>query len=67
MAEMALKKVLVTGGGGFLGSHLCEKLLGLGCDVLCADNFFTGSKKNIQHLIGVPQFELLRHDVTFPL
>ena len=61
------KRVLVTGGAGFLGSHLCERLLKEGCDVLCADNFYTGSKRNIEHLIGDPYFELLRHDITFPL
>jgi UDP-glucuronate decarboxylase len=61
------KKVLVTGGAGFLGSHLCERLIADGCDIICADNFFTGDKANIQHLIGQPYFELLRHDVTFPL
>ncbi|MGZ5034312.1 MAG: UDP-glucuronic acid decarboxylase family protein [Usitatibacter sp.] len=61
------KRVLVTGGAGFLGSHLCERLLETGHDVLCADNFFTGTKDNIAHLIGNPNFELLRHDVTFPL
>ena len=61
------KKILVTGGAGFLGSHLCERLLADGHDVLCVDNFFTGSKNNIIHLMGDPHFELLRHDVTFPL
>lgn len=61
------KKILVTGGAGFLGSHLCERLLDAGHDVLCVDNFFTGSKDNIAHLIGNPYFELMRHDVTFPL
>jgi len=61
------KRVLVTGGAGFLGSHLCERLLNKGCDVLCADNFYTGSKRNIEYLIGHPYFELLRHDITFPL
>jgi len=61
------KKILVTGGAGFLGSHLCERLLAAGNDVLCVDNFFTGSKANIAHLIGNPYFELIRHDVTFPL
>lgn len=61
------KRVLVTGGAGFLGSHLCERLLAEGCDVLCADNFYTGTKDNISHLLESPQFELLRHDVTFPL
>ncbi len=61
------KRVLVTGGAGFLGSHLCERLLAEKCDVLCVDNFFTGTKENIAHLIGNPYFELIRHDVTFPL
>ena len=61
------KRVLVTGGAGFLGSHLCERLLAQGCDVLCVDNFFTGVKDNIAHLLGNPYFELIRHDVTFPL
>jgi UDP-glucuronate decarboxylase len=60
-------KILVTGGAGFLGSHLCEKLIAQGEDVLCVDNFFTGSKSNIAHLLGRPNFELIRHDVTFPL
>lgn len=60
-------RVLVTGGAGFLGSHLCEKLLSTGHDVICVDNFFTGSKDNIRHLLSHPNFELLRHDVTFPL
>jgi UDP-glucuronate decarboxylase len=61
------KQVLVTGGAGFLGSHLCERLLNCGNDVLCVDNFFTGTKDNIAHLIQNPYFELLRHDITFPL
>jgi UDP-glucuronate decarboxylase len=61
------KKVLVTGGAGFLGSHLCERLLDRGDDVICVDNFFTGQKANVAHLIGNPYFELMRHDVTFPL
>ena len=61
------KRVLVTGGAGFLGSHVCDRLVADGCDVLCADNFFSGTKDNIAHLIGNPRFELLRHDVTFPL
>jgi UDP-glucuronate decarboxylase len=61
------KRVMVTGGAGFLGSHLCERLLEAGCDVLCVDNFFTGSRDNIAHMLGNPRFELLRHDVTFPL
>lgn len=61
------KKVLITGGAGFLGSHLCERLLDQGAEVLCLDNYFTGTKKNIVHLLDNPAFELLRHDVTFPL
>ena len=61
------KRILVTGGAGFLGSHLCERLLSEGHDVLCLDNFFTGTKDNIVHLIGHSHFELIRHDVTFPL
>lgn len=61
------KRVLVTGGAGFLGSHLCERLLASGADVLCVDNFFTGSKDNITHLMGNPYFEVIRHDVTSPL
>ena len=61
------KQVLVTGGAGFLGSHLCEVLVEEGADVLCLDNFYTGSRANVQHLAGKPNFELLRHDVTFPL
>ena len=62
-----MKKVLVTGGAGFLGSHLCERLLDMGHDVLCVDNYFTGSKRNVAHLLQNPRFELMRHDVTFPL
>jgi UDP-glucuronate decarboxylase len=61
------ERVLVTGGSGFLGSHLCERLVGMGKDVICVDNFFTGSKANVAHLFGKPNFELVRHDVTFPL
>lgn len=61
------KRVLVTGGAGFLGSHLCETLLDQGAEVLCLDNYFTGTKRNIKRLFGNPLFELLRHDVTFPL
>lgn len=61
------KKILVTGGAGFLGSHLCEKLLGQGHEVLCVDNYFTGNKSNILPLLDNAKFELLRHDVTFPL
>ncbi|WP_300154956.1 UDP-glucuronic acid decarboxylase family protein [Solidesulfovibrio sp.] len=61
------KRVLVTGGAGFLGSHLCERLIERGCDVICLDNYFTGSKQNVMHLLDNPHFELMRHDVTFPL
>jgi UDP-glucuronate decarboxylase len=61
------KRILVTGGAGFLGSHLCERLVAQGHDVLCVDNYFTGSKRNIRDLVGRPNFELMRHDVTFPL
>lgn len=62
-----VKRILVTGGAGFLGSHLCERLINEGNDVLCVDNYFTGSKDNISHLLKGPRFEALRHDVTFPL
>jgi len=61
------KRVLVTGGAGFLGSHLCDRLLADGCEVLCVDNYFTGSRENVTHLLAHPRFELMRHDVTFPL
>ena len=61
------KTILVTGGGGFIGSHLCDQLLQQGNDVICLDNFFTGRKENIRHLLGHKGFELIRHDVTFPL
>ena len=61
------KKVLITGGAGFIGSHLCERLLSEGNDVLCVDNYFTGVKDNIAHLLDNPRFEIMRHDVTFPL
>ena len=61
------KRILVTGGAGFLGSHLCDRLIARGDDVLCVDNFFTGSKENVAHLLRHPSFELMRHDVTFPL
>lgn len=64
---MTSKSILVTGGAGFLGSHLCERLLDRGHHVLCVDNFFTGTRDNVLHLIDHPQFELMRHDVTFPL
>jgi len=61
------KRVLVTGGAGFLGSHLCERLLGMGHDVLCIDNYYTGRRSNVAHLMDNPRFEIMRHDVTFPL
>jgi len=65
--NISMKRILITGGAGFLGSHLCGRLIKDGNDVLCVDNFFTGSKSNIAHLIGDTYFELMRHDVTFPL
>ena len=61
------KRVLITGGAGFIGSHLAERSLEAGYDVLCVDNFYTGQRVNIQHLLSNPKFEILRHDVTFPL
>ena len=64
---MKTKRILVTGGAGFLGSHLCEKLVGQGHDVICLDNYFTGRKKNVERLFDCHNFELLRHDVTFPV
>jgi UDP-glucuronate decarboxylase len=64
---MRTKTILVAGGGGFLGSHLCERLLEDGNDVICVDNFYTGSKNNIRHLLPHPGFELIRHDITWPL
>lgn len=64
---MNTNRALVTGGSGFLGSHLCDRLVSLGHDVLCVDNFFTGSRHNVAHLVGRSNFELIRHDVTFPL
>src|SRR5713226_1385403 len=67
MKDTLQKRVLVTGGAGFLGSHLCERLLKERYDVLCVDNFYTGTKRNIKHLIGNPDFEVMRHDITFPL
>ncbi|MBT8042414.1 MAG: SDR family oxidoreductase [Kiritimatiellales bacterium] len=66
MKDIIKRRVLVTGGAGFLGSFLCERLLNEGCDVICMDNFFTGRKANIAHLMDNPYFELMRHDVTFP-
>ena len=62
-----MKRILVTGGAGFIGSHLCERLLDAGNEVLCVDNFYTGTRRNVAHLMANPAFELLRHDVTFPL
>ncbi len=67
MLNFNKKRILITGGAGFLGSHLCEKLLLDGHGIICVDNFFTGDKKNVLHLIDNPNFELIRHDVTFPL
>ncbi len=67
MKDERRKRVLVAGGAGFLGSHLCERLLKEGCEVLCVDNFFTGSRDNIVHLLNHPRFEFLRHDICFPL
>ena len=61
------KRILVTGGAGFIGAHLCERLLRDGHQVLCVDNFYTGSRRNIHHLLANDAFEVLRHDVTFPL
>ncbi|HET7848371.1 MAG TPA: UDP-glucuronic acid decarboxylase family protein [Pseudolabrys sp.] len=61
------QRIVVTGGSGFLGSHLCERLLAQGAEVICLDNFFTGTRRNIEHLIGEKRFELIRHDVTFPI
>jgi len=61
------KRILVTGGAGFLGSHLCDRLIAEGHDVLCIDNYFTGRRGNVAHLMDNPNFELMRHDVTFPL
>ena len=62
-----MSRVLVTGGAGFLGSHLCDRLIECGSEVICVDNFFTGNERNIAHLIGRPGFELMCHDVTLPL
>ena len=63
MRDLQRRKVLVTGGAGFLGSHLCERLLSEGNDVLCVDNFFTGARDNILHLLAHPHFEVMRHDI----
>src|SRR3954465_10287351 len=67
MSLMEPNRILITGGAGFIGSHLCSRLLMRGCEVLCVDNFYTGRRENIEHLLGSPKFELLRHDVNFPL
>ncbi|MBO9622425.1 MAG: SDR family oxidoreductase [Sphingomonas sp.] len=67
MSLIEPNRILVTGGAGFIGSHLCSRLLMRGCEVLCVDNFYTGRRQNIEHLLGSPKFELLRHDVNFPL
>ena len=64
---MVAMRILITGGAGFVGSHLAERLLAAGNEVVVVDNYFTGSKDNVSHLLGNPRFELLRHDVTFPL
>ena len=60
------QRILVTGGAGFLGSHLCERLLASGANVICVDNFFSGTRSNVEHLLSQKRFELIRHDVTFP-
>ncbi|MCB0916351.1 MAG: GDP-mannose 4,6-dehydratase, partial [Actinobacteria bacterium] len=64
---MTYRRVLVTGGAGFIGSHLCERLLDEGAEVLCVDNFYSSTRRNIHHLLSNPRFELMRHDITFPL
>src|SRR5437764_12986819 len=64
---MLESRILVTGGAGFIGSHLCERLLATEAEVLCVDNHYTGRRRNIEHLLGNPRFEAMRHDVTFPL
>jgi len=67
LTRKMLKRILVTGGAGFLGSHLCERLVAQGHDVICLDNFFTSQKTNVAHLLGLPNFELIRHDITLPI
>ncbi len=67
MHDLVAKRVLVTGGAGFIGSHLCARLLADGAEVLCVDNFYTGRRANVAHLLDNPRFELVRHDVCFPL
>ncbi|HET9070090.1 MAG TPA: NAD-dependent epimerase/dehydratase family protein, partial [Amaricoccus sp.] len=66
MSGIVSKRILVTGGAGFLGSHLCERLVAAGHEVLCVDNYFTGRRANVAHLMDAANFELMRHDVTFP-
>jgi UDP-glucuronate decarboxylase len=67
MRSEQITRVMVTGGAGFIGSHLCEHLLQQGCDVLCVDNFYTGTKRNIAGLMANPNFEAMPHDITFPV
>ena len=67
MRNGGVRRVLVTGGAGFLGSHLCDRLIDAGHEVLCVDNFFTGTRRNVERLLGHRSFELMRHDITFPL
>src|SRR6266550_8747582 len=67
MHELMRRRTLVTGGAGFIGSHLCERLLERGHDVICVDNYFTGTRDNVVSMLGNPRFELVRHDITFPL
>jgi len=64
---MSGKRIVVTGGAGFLGSHLCDRLIDSGAEVVCVDNFFTGSKSNVAHLLSSPRFEIVRHDVVQPI
>jgi len=66
-ADVMKKRILITGGAGFIGGHLCERLLKEGNEVICVDNFYTGTKRNIVHLLKNPYFEVIRHDITFPL
>ena len=67
MSSLKKKRILVTGGAGFLGSHLCDRLIADDCFVLCLDNYFSGSKHNIEHLLGDPNFQIIEHDVTLPI
>ncbi len=66
-SKLVSKSILITGGAGFIGSHLCDRLISEGCEIVCVDNFFTGTRRNIEHLLDDKNFELVRHDVTFPL